>query len=94
MALLLATLPYLLRSSAGSLEIGTSAQITNDGRGKVLAGTDGSRLYLQYASSLVGNSSPIGQVSSTGGDVVPISAPTLSMQILGVSSRRQLSSHF
>jgi len=85
MALLLATLPYLLRSSAGSLEIGTSAQITNDGRGKVLAGTDGSRLYLQYASSLVGNSSPIGQVSNTGGDVVPISAPTLSMQILGVS---------
>jgi serine/threonine protein kinase/Tol biopolymer transport system component len=85
LALLLATLPFLLRSSAGLLEIGTSAQITNDGRGKVLAGTDGSRLYLQYASSLAGNSSPIGQVSTSGGDVVPISAPTLSMQILGVS---------
>jgi serine/threonine protein kinase/Tol biopolymer transport system component len=85
-ALLLAALPYLLRSPADSLQIGASAQITNDGRGKVLAGTDGSRLYLQYTSSVVSNSSSIGQVSSTGGDVVPISAPTLSMQILGVSS--------
>src|SRR5262245_5093874 len=84
-ALLLAALPYVLRSTAGSLQIGASAQITNDGRGKVLAGTDGSRLYLQYTSSVVGNSSSIGQVSSTGGEVVPIAAPTLSMQILGVS---------
>jgi eukaryotic-like serine/threonine-protein kinase len=84
-ALLLAALPYVLRSTAGSLLIGASAQITNDGRGKVLAGTDGSRLYLQYTSSVVGNSSSIGQVSSTGGEVVPIAAPTLSMQILGVS---------
>jgi len=84
-ALLLAALPYVLRSTAGSLAIGASAQITNDGRGKVLAGTDGSRLYLQYTSSVVGNSSSIGQVSSSGGEVVPISAPTLSMQILGVS---------
>src|SRR5215471_12415161 len=84
-ALLLASLPYFLRSPAASLAIGASAQITNDGRGKVLAGTDGSRLYLQYTSSVVGNSSPIGQVSSSGGEVVPISAPTLSMQILGVS---------
>ena len=84
-ALLLAALPYLLRSSGGSLQIGASTQITNDGRGKVLAGTDGSRLYLQYTSSVVGNSSSIGQVPSTGGEVVPIAAPTLSMQILGVS---------
>src|SRR5215831_2468210 len=84
-ALLLAALPYVLRSTAGSLQIGASAQITNDGRGKILAGTDGSRLYLQYTSSVVGNSSSIGQVSSTGGEVVPIAAPTLSMQILGVS---------
>src|SRR5215813_2002316 len=84
-ALLLAALPYVLRSTAGSLQIGASAQITNEGRGNVLAGSDGSRLYLQYTSSVVGNSSSIGQVSSTGGEVVPIAAPTLSMQILGVS---------
>jgi len=83
-ALLLATLPYLLRAPA-LLQIGTSAQITNDGRSKVLAGTDGSRLYLQYTSSVIGNSSPIGEVSSTGGEVVAIAAPTPSTQILGVS---------
>jgi len=84
-ALLLAAVPYLFRSPAASLQIGAAAQITNDGRGKVLAGTDGSRLYLQYTSSIIGNSSSIGQVSGTGGEVVPIAAPTLSMQILGVS---------
>src|SRR5262249_60462271 len=83
---LLAALPYLLRSPVGSLQIGASTQITNDGRGKVLSGTDGSRLYLQYTSSVVGNSSSIGQVPSTGGEVVPIAAPTLSMEIMGVAS--------
>src|SRR5262249_11795403 len=44
------------------LRVTTSTQITNDGRGKVIAGTDGSRLYLQYVSSVTGNSSSIGQV--------------------------------
>jgi Tol biopolymer transport system component len=68
------------------LEVGTSAQITDDGRSKVLAGTDGSRLYLQYVSSVVGDSSSIGQVPSTGGEVVPIAAPSLSMKILSVSA--------
>jgi eukaryotic-like serine/threonine-protein kinase len=64
----------------------TSTQITDDGRGKILAGTDGSRLYLQYVSSVIGNSSSIGQVPSSGGDVVPIAAPSLSMHILSVSA--------
>jgi serine/threonine protein kinase/Tol biopolymer transport system component len=67
------------------LRVSTSTQITNDGRGKVIAGTDGSRLYLQYVSSVTGNSSSIGQVASTGGEVVPIAAPSLSMHILSVS---------
>jgi len=68
------------------LQVGSSAQITNDGRAKLLAGTDGSRLYLQYTTSVVANSSPIGQVSVAGGEVVPIAVPTLSMQILSVSN--------
>jgi eukaryotic-like serine/threonine-protein kinase len=67
------------------LKIWGSTQITNDGQNKLLAGTDGARLYLQYPSSIVGQSSSIGQVSSSGGEVVPISAPSLSMQILNVS---------
>jgi serine/threonine protein kinase/Tol biopolymer transport system component len=68
------------------LRVASSTQITDDGRGKVIAGTDGSRLYLQYVSSVVGNSSSIGQVPSTGGEVVPIAAPSLSMHILSVSA--------
>jgi serine/threonine protein kinase/Tol biopolymer transport system component len=67
------------------LHISGSRQITNDGRNKSLIGTDGSRLYLQYPSSVSGDSSSIGQVSGSGGDVVPIAAPSVSMQILSVS---------
>jgi serine/threonine protein kinase/Tol biopolymer transport system component len=85
-ALALAAVPfYRLLVPVAPLQIGSSAQITNDGRAKLLAGTDGSRLYLQYTTSVVANASPIGQVSVAGGEVAPIAAPTLSMQILGVS---------
>lgn len=68
-----------------SLKVSGAQQITNDGRPKLLAGTDGARLYLQYQSSIADGSSSIGQVASTGGDVVPIAAPSISMQILSVS---------
>jgi len=61
------------------------AQITNDGRAKSLAGTDGARLYLQYSSPLAAGRSSIGQVSVSGGEVVPLAAPSVSMQILNVS---------
>jgi eukaryotic-like serine/threonine-protein kinase len=67
------------------LKVWGAVQITDDGQTKMLAGTDGSRLYLQYASSVVGASSSIGEVSSSGGEVVPIAAPSLSMKILSVS---------
>jgi serine/threonine protein kinase/Tol biopolymer transport system component len=67
------------------LKVWGSTQITNDGRNKTLAGTDGARLYVQYPSSVTGQSSSIGQVSVAGGEVVPIAAPTVSMQILNVS---------
>jgi eukaryotic-like serine/threonine-protein kinase len=86
-ALALAAIPfYRYLVPVPPLQVGNSAQITNDGRAKLLAGTDGSRLYLQYTASVVANSSPIGQVSVAGGEVVPIAAPTLSMQILSVSN--------
>jgi serine/threonine protein kinase/Tol biopolymer transport system component len=83
--LLLAGLADWLISPPPPMTVSGAAQITKDGRGKVLAGTDGSRLYLQYISSVVPGSSSIGEVSSTGGEVVPLSAPSLSMQILNVS---------
>ena len=67
------------------LKVWGAVRITNDGQAKLLAGSDGSRLYLQYTSSVIGDSSSIGQVSSSGGEVVPIAAPSLSMKILSVS---------
>ena len=76
---------YSLTSVPAPLKLSGAAQITNDGRAKVLAGTDGARLYLQYNTSVVGDSSSMGQVSSSGGEVVPLSAPSVSMQILNVS---------
>jgi eukaryotic-like serine/threonine-protein kinase len=76
---------YWLLTPAPPLRVWGSRQITSDGRNKSLAGTDGSRLYVQYPSSVVDQSSSIGQVSISGGEVVPIAAPSLSMQILSVS---------
>jgi serine/threonine protein kinase/Tol biopolymer transport system component len=84
-AVVLAALAFWLTSPRPPLRVSGALQITNDGQSKVLAGTDGSRLYLQYVSSVLAGSSSIGQVASTGGDVVPISAPSLSMRILSVS---------
>ena len=83
--LILGLLARWLMSPLPPLKVSDSAQITNDGRAKLLEGTDGARLYLQYESSIVADSSSIGQVSSTGGEVVPISAPSISMHILSVS---------
>jgi len=71
--------------SPAPLRVGASTQITSDGRSKLLAGTDGARLYLRYTSSTVAGTSPIGQVSSGGGPVAAIAAPSMSMQILSVS---------
>ncbi|HXT23665.1 MAG TPA: protein kinase [Candidatus Eisenbacteria bacterium] len=86
-ALALAAIPfYRYLVPVAPLQVVGSVQITNDGRAKLLSGTDGSRLYLQYTTSAVANSSPIGQVSVAGGEVAPISAPTMSMQILSVSA--------
>jgi serine/threonine protein kinase/Tol biopolymer transport system component len=84
-ALILVILAYWLTLPRAPLSVSGATQITNDGRGKVLAGTDGARLYLQYISSVSKDSSSIGQVAGTGGEVVPIAAPSLSMRILSVS---------
>src|SRR5271165_3933833 len=84
-AIALAALALWLASSRPPLKVSGALQITNDGQAKLLAGSDGSRLYLQYTSSVLADSSSMGQVASTGGEVVPISAPSLSMRILSVS---------
>jgi len=84
-SLVFAALAFWLTSPRPPLKVSGAFQVTNDGRGKLLAGTDGPRLYLQYISSVIADSSSIGQVASAGGEVVPISAPSLSMHILSVS---------
>jgi serine/threonine protein kinase/Tol biopolymer transport system component len=81
----IAAIAYSLISPVPPLHLSGAAQITNDGRTKLLAGTDGARLYLQYSSVVAAGSSPVGQVSISGGEVVPVSAPSVSMQILNVS---------
>lgn len=82
---LLAAFLYWLVAPPPVARLSGATQITNDGRAKVLAGTDGSRLYLQYNTSVLADSSSIGQVSISGGEVVPLSAPSISMQVLNVS---------
>jgi eukaryotic-like serine/threonine-protein kinase len=82
---LLGSLAFWVTGSRPPLTLSGSLQITNDGRAKILAGTDGARLYIQYPSSITADSSSIGEVAGTGGEVVPIAAPSVSMQILSVS---------
>jgi len=76
---------YVQNAPVRPLKISGGSQITNDGRAKSLAGTDGSRLYLQYSAAVAPGTSSIGQVSVSGGEVVPLAAPSVSMQILNVS---------
>ena len=85
-ALAIAGLAYWQSRPVGPLKLTGGTQITNDGRAKSLAGTDGSRLYLQYSAPLAAGASSIGQVSASGGEVVPLAAPSVSMQILNVSA--------
>jgi Tol biopolymer transport system component len=80
-----AALAYGLISPEPPLKLSGAVQITNDGRAKLLAGTDGARLYMQYSSALASGSSSIGQVSISGAEVASVAAPSLSMQILSVS---------
>jgi eukaryotic-like serine/threonine-protein kinase len=84
-AMVLAGVSYWRSRLAASLKLSGGAQITNDGRAKLIAGMDGSRLYLQYGAAVVPGASSIGQVSVSGGEVVPLAAPSVSMQILNVS---------
>src|ERR1700688_1454320 len=55
--------------------------ITHDGIPKYLGGTDGARLYLTEFGSVA----HIAQVASSGGEVAPISVPSPTMALLGVS---------
>lgn len=59
---------YLLRPLPPLRVSGEYVQITHDGHGKSLAGTDGSRLYFTIKDA----TQPIAQVAISGGEIVPI----------------------
>ncbi len=52
-------------------------QITHDGRPKILAGTDGSRLYFTLMPSTNPSPHALGEVAATGGEVaqIPVAVP-------------------
>jgi Tol biopolymer transport system component len=82
-ALLLAAIGYIVISrqhAAPGLRISDYDQITNDGRQKTLAGTDGSRLYFNLDPS-----QPPAQIATAGGEVVPLKIPIPSAVLEGVS---------
>lgn len=76
--LALMALAYWVTRPLSPPRVSGFVQITNDGRGKGWGATDGSRLYLNESSGMA-------QVSSMGGEVVPISTPSLGNQILNIS---------
>jgi eukaryotic-like serine/threonine-protein kinase len=81
--LLLAAIGYIViarQRAAPALRISDYAQITNDGRLKTLAGTDGSRLYFNLDPS-----QPPAEIAIAGGDVVPLKVPIPSAVLEGVS---------
>ena len=80
----IAAVAYVFRPALPPPSVSGYVQLTHDGVAKHLVGTDGSRLYLQ--KQLPGSPLSIAQVSVTGGDVVPIHAPSPVMQLLSVSA--------
>ena len=81
-ALLLIGVVWLViaRHPTPALRFADYAQITNDGRYKALAGTDGSRLYFNLDPSL-----PPEQISVAGGETAPVKIPIPSAVLESVS---------
>jgi Tol biopolymer transport system component len=80
---LAATLVYWLRPPQPLPTVSGFVRLTHDGLPKDLAGTDGSRLYLEERGP--GQTFPIAQVSVTGGDISRIQAPSPVMHPANVS---------
>ncbi len=87
--LVLAAVAYLLRPTLPPPRITGYTQITHDGQQKSFAGqvtatvlTDGPRLYVQEN---INGRFVIAQVSSTGGETVPISTPFPNVSLLNIS---------
>jgi len=81
--ILAAILVYWLRPALPPPTLSGYTQLTHDGLPKRLAGTDGSRLYLEEQGP--GQTFPIGQVSISGGDVSEIQSPVPAAEPVSVS---------
>jgi Tol biopolymer transport system component/DNA-binding winged helix-turn-helix (wHTH) protein len=78
----LAVAIWYLRQPLPPLIVTEYKQITHDGHGKDLAGTDGSRLYFNQHI----DQQQIAQVGITGGEIAPIPVPLPEPSITDVSS--------
>jgi Tol biopolymer transport system component len=85
----LGTIGYALRPTLPPPRILTYTQLTNDGREKVTGSiaprllTDGARIFIQESE---GGRAVIGQVSVSGGEVVPFPTPFQNANLLSISS--------
>src|SRR6201988_2543639 len=80
--LVIASLIYLGSRPLRPPKVSGYVPVTHDGHRKALAGTDGSRIFFnEYPASV----SLIAQVSSSGGEVAHVSAPSPTMSLLAVS---------
>jgi eukaryotic-like serine/threonine-protein kinase len=82
--IVIAALAYLFRPALPPPWVSGYTQLTNDAAPKWMAGTDGSRLYLEEQGHGL-FSWPIAQVSVAGGEVAPISTPSPDTDLLRVS---------
>jgi Tol biopolymer transport system component len=79
----IAALAYVFRPALPPPTVSDYQQLTNDAVPKNLAGTDGSRIYLDQTGT--GYSLPVAQVSVSGGTVARIAAPSPTMVALNIS---------
>jgi hypothetical protein len=80
--LVIASLIYLGSRPSPPPKVSGYVPVTHDGHRKALVGTDGSRIFFnEYPASV----SLIAQVSSSGGEVAHVSAPSPTMSLLAVS---------
>jgi serine/threonine protein kinase len=78
-------LAFLFRPTLPPPKVTGSTQVTNDGRDKEVMATDGSRIYF---SSISGNNSSLYQVSTAGGDTVPVQTSIPNPLVLDISPDR------
>jgi eukaryotic-like serine/threonine-protein kinase len=76
-------LAYALRPALPTPSVSNYTQLTHDGAGKSLVGTDGARLFLMESAGEF--SYPILQVSVSGGSLAPVPEPSPTMDPISVS---------